>query len=51
MYRMTSTAAKRRNIERQMNGALLSIKYGVPLLLANQLINWFLDCCGVGMIV
>ena len=51
MRRMTSTAARRRSVERQMTGVLLTIKYGMPLLLANQLINWFLDCCGVGMIV
>lgn len=49
--RYTSTACQRRKIVHNVELCLLTIKYGVPLLLINCAINWFLDCCGVGMIV
>lgn len=47
----TSTAYRRRNIVHQIELCLLTVKYGVPILLINAVVNWFLDCCGVGMIV
>lgn len=51
MHRVSSVAAHRRNVERQMRGVILTIKYGIPVLCISSVINFILDCCGVGMIM
>lgn len=51
MRNVSSTAAYRRRTVHQIELCLLMVKYGLPILLINSVINFFLDCCGVGMIV
>lgn len=50
MVYTSSTTSHRKRIVRQIELCLLTIKYGIPIICLSALINWFLDCCGVGMI-
>ena len=47
----TSTAYRRRKIVHDIESCIYIVKYGLPILLINAVVNFFLDCCGVGMIV
>lgn len=51
MRKVSSTAQRRRKIVHDIEVSICLVKYGVPVLLINSVVNWFLDCCGVGMIL
>lgn len=50
MMYTSSTTSHRKRVVRQIELCLLTIKYGIPIMCLSAFINWFLDCCGVGMI-
>ena len=51
MRNISSTAYRRRKVVHDIELSIYMVKYGAPLLILSGLVNFFLDCCGVGMIV